>query len=221
MLAQLASKPLSSALEPLAQAAPADFYFLRVRDFSTFLDLSELADSWGTPALDMLDGRSSDRDLRARYETELGLQDSELSHSFGPSVVEQLAVVGSDPYLVEGSDLTLIFKVKSGLLFDAALLKALDAFTVAHPGLDTQRFVHEGEEVTVTRSRDGRVRRHRASVSGLDARGQKLRLRSGWRTRPSARFRSLAGVARATGAWFTRRERRRKAGIAAQRGLLR
>jgi hypothetical protein len=165
MLAQLSAK---ARPEPLAQATPADFYFVRVRDFSTFLDLSSLADTWGTPALNLLDGRLQDRNLRARYETELALQDSELSRTFGASVVEELAVVGSDPYLVEGSDLTLIFKVKSELLFDAALLKALDSFGAAHPGLDTQKLSHEGVDVSVTRSRDGMVRRHRATVDGLE-----------------------------------------------------
>ncbi|HEY5374917.1 MAG TPA: hypothetical protein VIK01_14645 [Polyangiaceae bacterium] len=165
MLAQLFAKPTS---EPLAQATPAEFYFVRVHDFSTFLDLSALADTWGTEALDLLDGKLQDRNLRERYETQLALQDSELSRTFGPSVIEELAVVGSDPYLVEGSDLTLIFKVKSGLLFDAALLKALDSFGTLHPGLDTQKLSHEGVDITITRSHDGMVRRHRATVGGVE-----------------------------------------------------
>jgi hypothetical protein len=165
MLAQLSRK---GSPEALAGATPADFYFLRIRDFSTFLDLSELADSWGAPALDLLDGKLQNRDLRARYETELALQEGELTRTFGPSVVEELAIVGSDPYLVEGSDLTLIFKVKSALLFDAALLKAQDSFSSLHPGLDIQKTALEGVEITATRSRDGLVRRQRATVDGLE-----------------------------------------------------
>jgi hypothetical protein len=165
MLGQLKQKPPD---EPLAKATPADFYFLRVRDFASFLDLSSVADSWGTPALDVLDGQIQDRALRARYQTELALEQGELSRTFGPSVIAELALVGSDPYLVEGSDLTLIFRVKSGLLFDAALLKSLTTFAAAHPGGDTQKFTHEGVDVTVTRSADGQIRRHRASVDGLE-----------------------------------------------------
>jgi hypothetical protein len=165
MLAQLKQKPTD---EPLAKATPADFYFLRVRDFSSFLDLSEVADSWGTPALDVLDGHIQDRGLRERYQTELALESGELSREFGPSVIAELALVGSDPYLVEGSDLTLIFRVKSGLLFDAALLKSLSSFSATHPGSDTQKFTHEGVDVAVTRSADGQIRRHRASVDGLE-----------------------------------------------------
>ncbi len=165
MLTQLGKQ---APAEPLAKAVPADFYFVRVRDFSTFLDLGAVLDSWGTPALDFLDGHIQDRDLRDRYQTQLALEQTELARTFGPSVIDELAIVGSDPYLVEGSDLTLIFKVKSALLFDAALAKALDSFGAAHPGLDTTKFSHEGVDVAVTRSKDGKVRRHRATLDGLE-----------------------------------------------------
>lgn len=155
------------APELLAAATPADFYYLRVRDFSTFLDLSQLAESWGTPALDVLDGKIQDRGLRDRYQTELALESGELSRVFGPSVIAELALVGSDPYLIEGSDLTLIFRVTSGPLFDAALLKALGAFGERHGGITSSELVHEGVTISVSRSSDGRVHRHRASVEGL------------------------------------------------------
>jgi len=165
MLGQLKQKATE---EPLAKATPAAFYFLRTRDFAAFLDLANVADSWGTPALDILDGRIQDRALRQRYQTQLALEQGELARTFGPSVIEQLALVGSDPYLVEGSDLTLIFRVKSALLFEAALAKSLSTFAVQHPGGDSQKFSHEGVEVTVTRSADGQIRRHRASVDGFE-----------------------------------------------------
>ena len=41
----------------------------------------------------------------ARYEAELGLRQGPLTKLLGPAVVDDLAVVGSDPYLREGSDL--------------------------------------------------------------------------------------------------------------------
>jgi hypothetical protein len=141
---------------------------LRVRDFASFLDLTAVAESWGTPALDVLDGHIQDRGLRERYQTELALEQGELARTFGPSVIQELALVGSDPYLVEGSDVTLVFKVKSGLLFEAALLKSLTTFSALHPGGDAQKFTHEGVDVSVTRSADGQIRRHRATVDGLE-----------------------------------------------------
>jgi len=165
MLAELKEKPTE---ELLARATPADFYFLRARDFTAFLDLAAIVDSWGTPALDVLDGRIQDRALRQRYQTQLALEQGELARTFGPSVIEEFALVGSDPYLIEGSDLTLIFRVKSRLLFEGALAKSMSSFAARHPGGDAQKFVHEGVEVTVTRSADGEIRRHRASVGDFE-----------------------------------------------------
>ena len=49
-----------------------------------------------------------------------------------------------------------------------ALAKALDTYGAKHPGLETTKFTHEGVDVSVTRSKDGKVRRHRATVDGLE-----------------------------------------------------
>ena len=54
-------------------------------------------------------GEGADYDLAARYEAELGLRQGPLTKLLGPTVVDDLAVVGSDPYLREGSDLSLVF----------------------------------------------------------------------------------------------------------------
>lgn len=166
--AMLAQLPQKAKPELLARAAPANFYFLRVRDFTTFLDLSQLVESWGTPALDVIDGKIQDRGLRDRYQTELALESGELSRVFGPSVISELALVGSDPYLIEGSDLTLIFRVTSGPLFDAALLKALGTFGDRHGGITSVHRTHDGVDVQVSRSADGQVHRQRASVDGFE-----------------------------------------------------
>ena len=44
---------------------------------------------------------------------ELGLRQGPLTKLLGPAVVDDLAVVGSDPYLREGSDQTFVFRVRA------------------------------------------------------------------------------------------------------------
>jgi hypothetical protein len=86
----------------------------------------------------------------------------------GPEVVEDFAVTGSDPYVHEGTDVTLIFRLKSPLLFRAALAKALATHGAAHGGTQSSSFTHEGVTVEVARSPDGRVRQHHAVVSDFE-----------------------------------------------------
>jgi hypothetical protein len=154
--------------EPLARATPAEFYFARVKSFAKLLSLLDWLGEWGQPAADLLDSHSEDRGTLARYQDELGLETSGLSRALGPSVIEDVAVVGSDPYVHEGSDLTLIFRVKNAAAFETGLAAALVLRGQGHGDLKQSSFEHEGVKVSATISADGRVRRHRASVNGFE-----------------------------------------------------
>jgi hypothetical protein len=156
------------AEEPLAKAVPADFYFARARSFAAFTEMLGFVQGFGAPAADLFDRASSERGTQQRYLAELGVETSDLSRVLGPEVVEDFAVTGSDPYLHEGSDVTLIFRLKSPLLFRAALHKALATHGAAHGGTQASAFAHEGVTVNVARSPDGRVRQHHAAVAELE-----------------------------------------------------
>jgi hypothetical protein len=153
--------------EPLAVAAPAAFYYLRFRTITHLIRLREELDAGIAPALAGL-GEGADHDLAARYEAELGLRQGPLTKLLGPAVIDDLAVVGSDPYLREGSDLSFVFRVRARPAFEAALAGTLAAFGAAHGGLKSATVDHQGTPITVTRSNDGVVRRHRATVGGFD-----------------------------------------------------
>ncbi|HXU01043.1 MAG TPA: hypothetical protein VN903_08630, partial [Polyangia bacterium] len=153
--------------EPIASAAPATFYYVRFRTISHLIRLREELEAGIAPALAGM-GEGADYDLAARYEAELGLRQGPLTKLLGPTVVDDLAVVGSDPYLREGSDLSFVFRVRARPAFEAALAGTLAAFGAAHGGLKTTTIDHQGTPITVTRSNDGVVRRHRATVGGFD-----------------------------------------------------
>ncbi|HVY29920.1 MAG TPA: hypothetical protein VHB79_25360 [Polyangiaceae bacterium] len=154
--------------EPLAAAVPADFYFVRAKSFSAFTEMLGFVEGLGAPAADLLDGSASARGSLPRYLAELGVESGDLSRVLGPEVVDDFAVAGSDPYVHEGSDVTLIFRLKSPLLFRAALLKALSTHGAAHGGTQNSSFTHEGVTVEVARSPDGRVRQHHAVIGSLE-----------------------------------------------------
>ncbi len=83
--------------EPLAADVPAEFYYVRAAGLGALLDLLDQADTWGTAAEEVLDDASKERDLALRYETQLALRHGALTRLLGPSVVGEVAVVGSDP----------------------------------------------------------------------------------------------------------------------------
>ncbi len=154
--------------EPLAKAVPAEFYFVRAKSFSAFTEILSFVENFGAPAADLFDGAATERGSLPRYLAELGIETGDLSRVLGPEVVQDFALTGSDPYVHEGSDVTLIFRLKSPLLFRAALLKALATHGAAHGGTQNSNFTHEGVNVEVARSPDGRVRQHHAVVGKLE-----------------------------------------------------
>jgi len=153
--------------EPLARATPAEFYYLRFRDLPTLFRLLDELDAWATPAARLLDGRSSERGLAARYEAQLGLGRGPLTRKLGPEVIESVALVGSDPYVREGTDLTAIFRVKSHTLFSAGIASSLAKHEQVRGKLTATSGSHRGVDITVKGSADGSVRQHRARIDDL------------------------------------------------------
>jgi hypothetical protein len=153
--------------EPLAVSAPAAFYYARFRTITRLLHLREELDAGIGPMLAGM-GDGAEYDLGPRYEAELALRQGPLTQLLGPAVVDDLAVMGSDPYLREGSDLSFVFRVRARPAFEAALAGTLAAFGASHGGLRSATIDHQGTPITVTRSSDGVVRRHRATVGGFD-----------------------------------------------------
>ena len=154
--------------EPLAGTAPAEFHFTRAADIVALLRVLDHVDTWGTPLARLMSEASIDRDASSRYETELGLRRGPLTRALGPTAIADVAIVGSDPYLLEGSDVTVIFRVKSRAILEPALAGALAAAAEGHGTLSAETRTHDGVDVAVSRTADGAVHQQRASVADFE-----------------------------------------------------
>jgi hypothetical protein len=159
--------PGAGVPEPLAAAVPADFWYTRVDDIRLLLRLLDEADAWITPVVQVLQRNPEDRHLADRYQAQLGLRRTELAKLFGHAVVGQVAIVGSDPYLREGSDVTMIFSVKQQAIFDGELAKHIEAYKAELPGLATTTRDYQGVAIAETRDPGGTVRQQRAQVGEM------------------------------------------------------
>jgi hypothetical protein len=140
--------------EPMANAAPAEFWYLRANDIASAFVMADQMNSIGSPALRMLGGAATATDAVERYETQLGLKRTELSAALGPALVSSVAVVGSDPYFSEGTDITLIFALKSSDAFRNALSVMTAMRGKTHGGVETSELSIEGTPVKSTVSKD-------------------------------------------------------------------
>jgi hypothetical protein len=152
--------------EPLATVVPAEFYYVRATDVPALQAVLATVEKWGNAADRVLDGSVADDRIVTRYETALGVQRGVLVRLLGTTAVGQVALTGSDLYLAEGSDLSVILEVRSQPLVDAALGGALAARAKDHGEVKETTREHGGVTVREARTVDGAVRRQRADVGG-------------------------------------------------------
>ncbi|HMF17118.1 MAG TPA: hypothetical protein VKE98_07920, partial [Gemmataceae bacterium] len=101
------------AAEPLARLVPHDNYYIRFKDFTKFTEFQDFFEEWGTPAGRAYEVLSREFGLKQRYEKQLCLKSTWLGRKFGSLLVKSVAITGSDPFLREGSDVTVLFHVNN------------------------------------------------------------------------------------------------------------
>jgi len=158
-------------LDALSSFVPEDQYAVFFPSFSAMTTLLDEVDEAGTPILQWFESRSEDARSKGRYERQLCLELGGLARLLGPEVIEEVALTGSDPYLREGSDLAVLFRVKPrGEEVLALYHRARQAAAAAGSSRRRQvRLEIDGVPVEGVESEDDSVRSFRAEVDGVVA----------------------------------------------------
>jgi hypothetical protein len=152
-------EPKFRAIEALV---PHDNYSLSFANIAKMLELFDQLDEWGSSLLTMYEPQSADYSVRARLHEQLCLPDSLLTRVLGPTVVHEVALTGSDPFMREGSDVSLIFDVAAKDIFSAAVQEHFDAAKTRYQDAKYEKKVIEGVEVETLRNQSRTVSCSRA-----------------------------------------------------------
>jgi hypothetical protein len=104
-------------ISPLARHVPEDFYFVEFHSLAKMLDAVDIGDLWGTHLFDQTFQEARTHGVGERIKRQLALEANPLARPFYDQVVEEVAVAGSDLFLREGSDVTMLFRFKQPELF--------------------------------------------------------------------------------------------------------
>src|SRR5262249_30644493 len=97
------------------------FYFAEFRSVSKMLDLLDAGDLWGTHLFSQASREARSQRVGERLRRQLVIETNKLLRPLYDTVVEEVAVTGSDLFVAEGSDVTLLFRVKEPVLFKARM----------------------------------------------------------------------------------------------------
>lgn len=154
---ELMLKGKKPELYPMDALVPADFYYLHFSGILDQIALSDLMDRWGTNFLQMMQVSSSNSMIKEKYLGQLCLKVSELTRLFGDKVIGDMAICGSDPFLEDGTDLSVIFSVKNKTVFDMNVSRYFDEAKKDFTDLKDETFEVSGTAVRAVSTPDGTV----------------------------------------------------------------
>ena len=130
----------------LARSVPDDFYFVDFHSVAKMLEAMEISDLWGTHLFNQAVGDARTQKVGERLKAQLAIEATPLLRPFYDLVVSEAAVTGSDLFLREGSDVTLLFRFKQPELFRARMDSFLANAQRAHPSAEKKSGKYLGIE---------------------------------------------------------------------------
>ena len=135
--------PIIEGMNPkkdaLAKVIPADQYALFFPSFEAMTQLTDEADTFGTPALAWMEPRSEDAGTKDKYQKQICLEMSAIARLLGPRVVASAAFTGSDPFLRMGSDVAVVFEAKNPTLLEGHVTMKQEAALKVDSSVERQK----------------------------------------------------------------------------------
>lgn len=104
-------------VETIAAHVPPEYFYIRFGTFRNYLWLSDLMEDYGGDLGSMVTMRSYVAPLNKRIQNQLGLEQNELAKVLGPNVINDVALIGQDLYMVDGAAMGILFEAKTTELF--------------------------------------------------------------------------------------------------------
>ncbi len=166
MIAELPGKP-TPAIEPLAAFAPHDALYVHFHDLRTLVKLADEAEALVTPVARVLEERPGDRHFVERYERQLAIERLGLAKTLGHVAAKGIALVASDPFFREGTDLTLLFHLNQKGVLETALGEYERRARARRPDIGESTYDLAGHSVRLLSTADGAVAQHRVLIDDV------------------------------------------------------
>lgn len=113
---------LHPELDPLAFKIPADQHAIFFPSFNAAVRLADEVAAQGALVLALAEPRSTSARTFQRYQEQMGLTISKVARLLGPTVVQSVAMTGSDPYFRTGTDVAVLFETSDPQVLENLLI---------------------------------------------------------------------------------------------------
>jgi hypothetical protein len=147
---------------PAAALVPHDAYYCHFSSISKEIAATDILKQWGASLLRAATVDARDADVPAKFQTQLCIGVSMLTRMFGDLVIGDIVLTGSDPFVREGTDLTVLMQVKNRDLFAKQMKGYRDDALKAYPKATVANSKYQGVVVLSVTTPDRVVSSHSA-----------------------------------------------------------
>ncbi len=151
---KLDEEKIEPSIHEISKLVPADQYFIHFNSMKSLSEMLDLSSQWGNDLLRLFTVRAQDQQLRSKLEDQLCLRRDPLTKLFADGVIGEVAATGADPFVLEGTDVTVIFRVKQPKVFQKAAAGWIEEVRAKHPGMVDQEFNARGHKIAVHYTKD-------------------------------------------------------------------
>lgn len=156
----LPDPPADVVIEPIAFHVPHECFYVRFGNFTNYLWLSTLLDTYGGDIGQMVKMRGHAVALNKKLESQLALKQSALAEILGPQVIADVAIIGRDMYLKEGAAIGMLFQARNNFALATDFSQQRAAALAAHRdnGATLETVSIAGHEVSFLSTPDNQLR---------------------------------------------------------------
>ncbi len=144
-------------IEPIARQVPAEFFYIRFGSFENFLWFQDTLETWGGDLQNLVSQRGLNDQKNQRIQDELVLEQTQLSRMLGPTVISDVAMIGTDVLMQDGAAIGFLFEARNSFLLGNSLSGPRAARVKAGKAKEETVKI-AGQNVSFLSSPDGRIR---------------------------------------------------------------
>jgi hypothetical protein len=144
-------------IEPIAMRVPVECLYVRFGSFPNFLWMQHRLEDWGGELRDVFSERGLDHGLNDRMQRQLGLSTGALAEVLGDKVIADVALIGTDTFMHEGSAIGTLFQAKSNSALTADLTQQRRTAMREAKGKE-EKLEIDGHAVSYISTPDGSIR---------------------------------------------------------------
>jgi len=102
---------------------PQEFYSVHFSDTTRALDFFDYLNEVGGGLHSRFTMTPVEFDIKNKIMTQLALKENKEARAFYSKVIEEMTITGSDPFVIEGTDVSLVLKIKIPVMFNSTIAR--------------------------------------------------------------------------------------------------